>query len=151
MLAVFFFVLYSYEKLPVKIVIAKDVSLPYNFFLYLPPKGKPMKGEYVEFVEVFKSPLLKKFKNPVYLIKKVVCTEGDVLRTDGFTFYCNDRFLGVAMGKTPKGKPLKVFEYNGKIPPGYFFVMGTHSYSFDSRYIGLVYESQVTARAIPLW
>ena len=147
----FFSILYIYEKSPVKIVIAKDVSLPYNFFIYLPKKKTFEDGDYIEFVEVFKEPWLERLGNPVFLIKKIACKEGEILETKGLEFYCNGRKIAVAKKRTPKGRKLKIFKFSGTIPKGYYFVVGTHPYSFDSRYFGLIYKSQITAWVIPLW
>jgi len=147
----FFALLYIYEKLPVKVVIAKDISLPYNVFLYIPKRESFERGDYIEFVEVFKERWLEKLGNPVFLIKRIACTEGDVLETRGLEFYCNGKKIAVAKEKTPKGRRLKVFSFNGKIPEGYYFVLGEHPYSLDSRYLGLIFRSQITARVVPLW
>lgn len=147
----FFTILYIYERLPIKIVVAKDVSLPYNVFLYLPKKKSFREGDYIEFVEVFKEPRFARLGNPVFLIKKIACGEGDILETKGLNFYCNGKKIAVAKTTTPKGEKIKIFKFSGKLPEGYYFVIGTHPYSFDSRYLGLIYKSQITAWVIPLW
>jgi len=151
-LLLFFTLIWIYEHSPVKLVIAKDVSLPYNFFLELPPKDSYEKGEYVEFVEVIKIPYLaERFSNPVYLIKIVACKEGDELKTENLAYYCNGKRIAKAMEKTPKGRQLPHFEFNGVIPKGFYFVVGKHPMSFDSRYLGLIHKSQIKARVVPLW
>ena len=85
------------------------------------------------------------------LLKKVGCAEGEVLRTDGKEYFCNDVSLGKAKDFSLGGDRLVNFIYNGVIGSGFLFVIGDHKDSYDSRYFGFIHKGQVIAKAYPLW
>jgi len=130
----------------VRIIASKDISLPYKVFLEIRKFREIRKGDYVEiYVGDMKLPIRKgKVK---YLIKQVVCVHEDKLVYRDGNFYCNGKLLG----KVHKEAPSKPFKYNGTIPDGFFFVMGKHERSFDSRYIGLIPKERIVAKLIPLF
>ncbi len=76
-------------------------------------------------------------------IKIVGCSSGEYLTTKvtkkGTAYYCNGRLLGYACKKTLEfpNCPNHVI-YNGVIPVGCYFALGTAYNSYDSRYYGLV-------------
>ena len=82
------------------------------------------------------------------LIKKVACNQGDSLTQQAERFYCNGNYLVSA--KAVDGFGLTPFKFNGEIPQGSFFAIGTHPESVDSRYFGLVKHSAAQA-ATPLF
>jgi len=43
---------------------------------------------------------------------------------------------------------IKICEY--KIPEGYYFVVGTHPRSYDSRYFGLISKKEIISKIEPL-
>ena len=83
-------------------------------------------------------------------VKRVVCRGGDHLKVRQKDFFCNDQFLGKAKDLTLKGEKIVVFQYDGAIPTGQFFVMGTHPDSLDSRYVGFINENDIIALAYPI-
>jgi len=85
------------------------------------------------------------------LLKRVGCAEGDILRTAGKEYFCNDISLGKAKDFSLKGDRLPNFNYNGVIGSGFIFVIGDHRDSYDSRYFGFIQKGQVIAKAYPLW
>lgn len=85
------------------------------------------------------------------LLKRVGCAAGDVLRTAGKEYFCNDVFLGKAKDFSLKGDRLPNFNYNGVIGSGFIFVIGDHKDSYDSKYFGFIHKDQVIAKAYPLW
>jgi conjugal transfer pilin signal peptidase TrbI len=116
-----------------RVVLAHGESVPYTVFWKL-PRSMPVKGDYV-MLEI-SHPIVG--PRPTELTKKLVCDEGDLLQLKGDAFYCNGVRLGGFITRTWDDKPLVPFAYDGTIPVGQAFVMGSHPRSFDSRYFGLV-------------
>lgn len=85
------------------------------------------------------------------LLKRVGCAEGDILRTAGKEYFCNDLSLGKAKDFSSKGDRLSNFIYTGVIGSGFIFAIGDHKDSYDSRYFGFIHKGQVIAKAYPLW
>ena len=84
------------------------------------------------------------------LIKQVRCVQGEHLTYKAPWFVCNGIYIAKTLKKTSEGKPLTPFVYDGVIPKGYVFALGTNPNSFDSRYLGLVKLSE-TKKAYRLW
>jgi hypothetical protein len=92
-------------------------------------------------------------KNHIAQVAKYVgCISGEYLYVDKhLDFYCNDQYIGHAKTKSKTGQIIEPFRYNGNIPEGYFFAMGTNIHSFDSKYFGLVKNEQVKKILYPLF
>jgi len=130
------------------VVGSLDVSLPYRFFLRTSLIKSIEKGSYVEIdVSGRRFPELLKGKKVRFLIKRVVCTEGDLLEYREGSFYCN----GVFIGRVHPDSPSPPFRYSGRVPGGHFFAVGTHPRSYDSRYMGFFRREEVTGRVYPLF
>lgn len=75
-------------------------------------------------------------------IKLVACSQGERLSTkktrDGTAYYCNGRLLGYACSRRKYRDCPQHIVYNGIIPKGCYFAMGTAYNAYDSRYYGLV-------------
>lgn len=84
------------------------------------------------------------------VIKKVACTEGNTLTVQGFSYYCDGQYLGLAKEYTLDGKELDHFIFEGEIPEGKIFVFSNHADSYDSRYYGFVEKKDVLAIAHPM-
>ena len=116
--------------------------------VYLMGKAKEIgKNDYV----VFSMKGDRFAKDSDKLLKRVGCAEGDVLRTAGKEYFCNDVLLGKAKDFSLKGDRIPNFKYNGVIGSGFLFVIGEHKDSYDSRYFGFINKDQVVAKAYPLW
>lgn len=48
-------------------------------------------------------------------------------------------------------RPLSSFDRDLIVPAHHYWMMGTHPYSYDSRYWGLVDQSQILGRGKPVW
>ena len=107
---------------------------------------KNLKGEILAFDFPLDTDYFKKGKS---FAKYVKCEEGDLLENKSGKFYCNGEFIGGALPKDSKGNPVQDFKWNGIIPKDSFFVMGTHTYSFDSRYWGFVTKKDV--KGVVVW
>lgn len=109
-------------------------SVPYHFVWI--DGGLPRKGDFA--IVSVRHPVIAPDGSEARITKQLVCVEGDYLRFDGQAWYCNGARLGERLKTTLSGEPLEPFVFDGLIPPGQGFVMGTSPHSFDSRYLGLV-------------
>lgn len=80
--------------------------------------------------------------------KYVRCEGGDRLSVKGLSYFCNKEFIGIAKTTDKDGNKIKPFVFNGVIPYGQYFVMGTHERSYDSRYWGFVDYKHIKGVAI---
>jgi len=89
------------------------------------------------------------YKKGTIFTKYIRCIEGDTLNTKGLNYYCNGKFIGKARTHDSKGRSIKNFVFNGVIPKGKYFAMGTHPKSYDSRYWGFVSKRDIIG--VTLW
>jgi signal peptidase I len=82
------------------------------------------------------------------MVKNVVCKEGMYLKVVGRDYYCNGVYLGRAKEKDRYGKYVENFKYDGVIPEGYYFLMGTHPDSYDSRYYGFAPRERIIGKVL---
>lgn len=117
--------------------ISPTKSVGYRIFLKakLDTGEKVGRNDYVAFDH-----LVPDGKN-IHELKMVACLPLDelVVTQEGIpAFFCNGVFVGRAKIRTPSGKLLPIFQYNGRIPEGKYFVFGAHENSYDSRYYGFI-------------
>lgn len=124
------------------LVINSGVSLPQTFFWKT--GGSVGEGDYVTFW--LDHDLMPK---PAMVVKRIACTEGHTLKEQTGWVYCDGLLLGISKPETKDGRPLTPFVWNGPVPVGKLFVMGTHRDSFDSRYVGFI-DRQVVERVVPI-
>lgn len=136
-----------YDWLPYKIISTKDRSLPWRIWIASPPLPHYQRGEYIEIEVFFKNQYVE---NVRFLIKQVACRGGDHLRTQGGVFYCNGEEIARAQPKDSAGRPMSALTYDGPIPERSYFVLASHSMSYDSRYYGLVEEKHIVHRVWPV-
>ncbi|WP_187648650.1 signal peptidase I [Nitrosophilus labii] len=121
-------------------------SLNKDFIVYTKNwKDKVSDGSIIYFKFPHDTPYYKKDMN---FGKMVMCKEGETLEVKGLEYYCDGKYIGKALTHDKEGKPVKNFIFNGKIPDGNYFVMGTHQRSYDSRYWGFVPEEKIKGVAI---
>lgn len=130
----------------VRIMINFSESIPHRYFLAL-KNMTPKKGDYVIFTAE---------QNGIYppeqkFVKKIVGVAGDVITHKNDLVFINGVYAGDVFSSTQEGKPLTKGP-EGIIPEGFYYVLGEHPRSFDSRYnaIGWVHESAFIARAIAI-
>lgn len=114
--------------------------------LYVDIFDKPIhKGDYVKY-EIVSDVIGTKS-----ITKKISCFEGDFLELKKRSFYCNGVFLGEAMKVSSTGRSLRMsINESMVIDKGYSFISGTHERSYDSRYFGLVKNSDLV-RLLPIF
>ena len=83
-----------------------------------------------------------------WFFKRVAGLPGDTVRVDGQNVFVNATPVGFAKPRTRTGEPLEPIA-PGPIPPGRYYVQGTHPDSFDSRYRsnGLIRAEQIVGVA----
>ena len=107
-------------------------SIPYRFSF--DAFGPAAQGDYVR-VPV-QHPLIEDGRKTT-LTKRVACAEGDTLTFDGESHRCNGvKVDHIELRQTDDGQALPIFNWNGPVPAGRFYVLGSHPRSFDSRYLG---------------
>ena len=140
-----------YNKLPSRFIISSDTSLPNRFWFIKPyERGQIKVGDYVIFRIFFNYKNRWDPKKDVFL-KMVACVPGQRLLIKEMKVYCDGKMLGKIREKDSEGDPVKHFEYDGIVPEGKYFVMGTHERSYDSRYFGFVDRKYIIKRAYPIW
>jgi len=140
-----------YNSLYTRIDITQDKSLPQTFWVTYAPFDPDVHG-YAMFKPTVNNKYTKDYvAKGYYLLKKVGCKEGDRLSTIGLNYYCNESFLGQAREFDSSMKRVDHFTFNGIIPKGYFFMLGTHPKSYDSRYFGFVQKDKLERGARPIW
>lgn len=140
--------------IPRQLTLNPTNSLPNTLYVLnksvLPEKIR--RGDIVRFP--FKSAVTDAVANgqPVYLLKKVGCIQGQVLTVNkDKEYFCDGRWLGRAKDHNMKGEPVQNFVWNGMVPPGEFFALADHKDSYDSRYYGFVELGRVVAKAYPIF
>jgi len=132
--------------LPGHICVAITPSLGHRvFFLTGAEQAEFREGEYL----LFKKRLDKAGTNR--LLKKVGCSGGQRLSVKNGEYRCEGKYLGRALAVNSLGEPLSPFIFNGPVPAGSLFMIGSHPRSHDSRYFGFIHADTVLNKAYPLW
>ncbi len=137
--------------IPRRVGIILTPSLAHRFFWVSKEPEHVGRGDYVYFEDAELARAVGKPEHP-NIFKIIRCDEGDTLTVDvQKQFSCNGEFLGVAKDYSLKGEKMPFFVFNGKIPPGFMFVMGEHKDSYDSRYFGLKEKNRIRAKLYPIF
>jgi hypothetical protein len=136
---------------PRHIAFSKTRSLAHRFFFYKDRfRIKDLTTGRHVIISIY-STIVDNCK-PCTVVKQIGCNEGEHLSvTDHGYYYCGDNYLGHAKTHSRKGTPVENFRYDGIVPQGKFFAIGSCPDSFDSRYIGFLDKADVKAIAIPLF
>ena len=142
---------YAGTRIPERIAFSKTGSLSHRFFFFKDrfAPDELTTGTYI--ITSIDSDIVAECR-PCRVVKQIGCDEGDRLSVTGEGyFYCNESYLGFAKTHSKKGIAVEHFTYNGLVPEGKFFAVGSCPDSFDSRYIGFLNKVDVEAIAIPLF
>jgi len=139
--------------LPGHISVTLTPSLGYRVFFLIEPESPDFKeGDYLLFPkQLVYVPLQGNQPRTDKLLKKVGCAAGHRLTVNNSEYYCNENYLGRALIQDSQGKRLPQFIFNGLVPPGSLFMVGSHPRSYDSRYFGFIHADSVFKKAYPLW
>lgn len=141
-----------------KIVIAVGKSVPYLIFLKDSNFGNLTKGSYV----VVKTSEEDSVAKGELIIKQISCIPGEKIVISGLNYYCCGvkgsacEMVGIAKTKRLTGEEVIPFNPCKKkfcevvIPEGFYFVIGFHKDSYDSRYFGLVEAERILLKLKPI-
>ena len=102
----------------------------------------PVVGDYVHFNLTHR--VLQTPTHTLPFVKVLRCSEGQILRKVDLKWFCDGEFIGESRIFSITGEKLDQFNFDGPIPQGKGFVLGTHKITFDSRYWGFVDLNAVT-------
>jgi type IV secretory pathway protease TraF len=115
--------------------IVINISNSHKGTFFYKTSQPPEKEEYVYFG--FTHELLP--KNIKTLSKQLVCIENDNLIVNNEFIICNSKKYKIKRNsKTPSGKNIPQFYYDGAVPKNKAIVWGENLESFDSRYWGFI-------------
>ena len=143
--------------LPGRVNVVVSDSLSHRIFLIFNVPAKIETGDYLvfkynnghRFLDKF---IVKSLSDHNMLTKQVGCAPGDVLMVDDDRrFSCNGKPLGQALKTDSSGDVLPLFVFNGVIPQGSYFMIGSNPRSFDSKYFGFVRKNEIFYKAYPIW
>lgn len=133
-----------------KFAVNASYSLPGTLYLVV-KDSSPVRGEPMAFK--WQDPAKKTvFPDGVTFLKLAGGMPGDiVLRTDSQLLV--NQYAVTPKEFSNKGAKLEPNSFSGVIPADYFFAVGTHKDSLDSRYaaVGLIERSRVIGRAYVLF
>jgi type IV secretory pathway protease TraF len=138
------FILYLYAKFIGYIGFTTSPSVPIHMFYVAKIYSGIDVGDYVE-LDFWGSQYYPEHEK---MVKKVACKEGMYLKVVGRDYYCNGVYLGRAKERDRYGKYVENFKYDGVIPEGYYFLLGTHPDSYDSRYYGFAPRERVVGKVL---
>lgn len=139
--------------LPGHISVTLTPSLGHRVFFLTDPVSLDFKeGDYLLFrKQLVYAPLRGNHSRINQLLKRVGCTAGHRLTVESGEYYCDEIYLGRALDKDSKGKSLPRFVFNGPVPTGSLFMVGSHPRSYDSKYFGFIHADSVLKKAYPIW
>lgn len=112
------------------------------------------RGDYVSFTARGMTPF---YPDGTRVVKRVVGIPGDHIVVDSSGVWINDMFSGPLKHVQPggelwrRGHRIQDYSRNERVPAQRWWVMGTSSRSFDSRYWGYISDEQIIGRARALW
>ena len=129
------------------LAITISPSLPQYAFLVHKREHSLARGDYVSFIWRGQ----KFFPSGMPFTKIVLGVPGDVVSLVDRQVYINGKPIALAKFRSKHGEPLELGP-TGVIPPGMYYVHGTHPDSLDSRYAvtGWIRADQVIGRAYPI-
>lgn len=125
-----------------QVVFSKDDSLPYRIYI-----SKPLKAVKRGIIVTFYHTESKRFFG-----KRVVGVPGDAVDLKDGNIIVAGKNFGKVMKTSKSGRMYHPIS-PCVIPDGYYFLCGTHEYSFDSRYqeLGLISENEFKREMWPLF
>ena len=133
-----------FKNFYLKINIVKTPSVKYKIFWVKTLNGNNIiQDQYVRIeTDKIKSDLCH---GKCLLVKRVGCPSGSLLVKKGYDYYCDDKKISRGL------KDKTLFEYNGIIPDGKYFMIGDHKKSYDSKAVGFFDEKEINAILLPIF
>ncbi|MEQ9418099.1 MAG: signal peptidase I [Salinisphaeraceae bacterium] len=126
-------------------------SVPHTVFL-IHKQSYPFRAD--QYIAFETKGLVDPFVDGLTMIKIVAGVPGDTVRVTPEAVFVNQAKVADITVDTigeKTGNPVSVKTIDTRIPPGHYFVLGTHPKSYDSRFWGLVKPDQLIGRAYGLW
>lgn len=121
-----------------------DVSLA---LAVAPIESELVQGEYVTLTWSGIAPNnVPHLKPGATLVKRIGCAPGQVLQVTAIDVRCDGVLLGKVRKASLTGLPLAPALFDGPVPEKFYFMVGDHPASYDSRFLGLIPFEWVTAR-----
>jgi conjugative transfer signal peptidase TraF len=139
--------------LPSHLLVSTSPSIDHRVFLRRALDGRQerLQGEYLVFSHPGGTHIHQGLQGNDLLIKQVGCRPGEKLTMENGQVFCQGIPLVEQLETDGQGRKLPRFIYDGIVPPGKYFMIGSHERSYDSRYFGFIDEEQFRYRALPLW
>lgn len=149
----FMFMLYEYVWGRYTILPDKQIgvrSTPYKFFLVDEWDKSVVMDQPIVFLARRMEPV---FPDDQLVVKFVRGLPGEPVRVQNGQVRVADREQDPIPPQQAHNlnKPLRSYDADYVIPESSFFAMGTHPRSYDSRYWGVVHETEIVGRAIPIY
>lgn len=123
--------------------------LPFQVWITNTADHRVARGDYVEFRA---DERVSRFFQPgSRFLKEVIAEPGDHVVVKEGVVIVNARPLAELNLAQTIGKPPSAFDRDFIVPKGHYWVMGTHPYSYDSRYWGTVNQRQIIGQSYPVW
>ncbi len=121
-----------------------DVSLA---LAVIPLESELVQGEYVTLTWSGVDPNnVPHLKPGATLVKRIGCAPGQVLQVTITEVRCNGILIGKVRKTSLAGLSLAPALFDGPIPKQFYFMVGDHPASYDSRFLGLIPLEWVSAR-----
>ena len=112
-----------------------------------PLESELVQGEYVTLIWSGVDPnKVPHLKPGTTLVKRIGCAPGQMLQVTVVDVKCDGVLIGKVRKTSLAGQPLTPALFNGPIPEQFYFMVGDHPASYDSRFLGLIPFERVTAR-----
>jgi len=146
----------AFEASPFRLSLNLTPSVPKGLYFYNKnDHSVKSHDEYIVFRHIPKPPYTKgnKYVPLEWLnyVKHPMGLPGDKILTEGNKNYRIENGKKIFLNKVYKGMPV-YHKYDGSvIPEGKYFMGSSNPKGFDSRYFGLVNETQIIGKAYLLW
>ena len=143
------------EETPKVIYFNATSSLPQGFYLRIPAK-EYHRGDYIVYEpsEDVKALIVKNDwgDGERDFLKKVGATAGEKYSVDAETlnFEIEGKYIGQVYETDNAGNVLPKLRGEFEVPKGYVLPIATSARSFDGRYSGVIAESRIKARVVPI-
>lgn len=143
-------VLLGYWLFSTRYELSINVSNSLGGTLYLVEKQVlPARNDYAAFL--YQGDFI--YQKNSHFLKRVMGVAGDTVESKNHQFFVNGKPVGTALPVTSHGFAIEENDFQGVIPAGYYYMMGDHLKSLDSRYkvVGLVPSQIIIGRSFRLF
>ena len=147
--------IFMFDKMGIRLTYQQTGSMPEGIYLVYPSEvlvdGNDVLFEPNKNIESY---MIERgyLQKDTPLLKQIVATKNDDVCIADKVLFINGLPKGKVHSYDTEGRPLMQAEICRQLKAGEYFVMGiSSSYSFDSRYYGVVTQNQIIGKAKLLW